>query len=390
MERGSLVGKARWIFFVLTVLNIGMISGCWDYREINNLAIVAGAAIDREQDMYNITVEVLKPETGKEGTKITSEIFSGQGSTIFEAVRNTILKTGKKLYWSHAKVIIVGQDLARDGIMPVADWVSMLIETRPDLWMLISREKTAGEILEYNTKLEDVKSFYMEALFKTENEIPRFSNIELWQMLANLSAGGMSAIAPAVGIVEDKGIKQPEIYGCAVFKGDKMTGLLDGIETRNVIWIRGKGAEGGIISVSETIDSEHVDISLEVTKVKLEKKAVLIKGKPAVSLSLKYDMNLAEVNRSIDFTEEKQRSRLKDTVQEYLRSQILQIIRKVQNEFDSDIFGFGHTFMMETPELWKKLMPHWDSAFRSLDVEVEVEADIRNSALMSKPIKIGE
>ena len=42
------------LFFILT--------GCYNYRELNDLAIVSGISISKEADIYKITAEVVNPK----------------------------------------------------------------------------------------------------------------------------------------------------------------------------------------------------------------------------------------------------------------------------------------------------------------------------------------
>ncbi|MGI6434704.1 MAG: Ger(x)C family spore germination C-terminal domain-containing protein [Syntrophomonadaceae bacterium] len=42
------------------------------------------------------------------------------------------------------------------------------------------------------------------------------------------------------------------------------------------------------------------------------------------------------------------------------------------------------------PDLWKSIYHDWDSLFADLKVNVTSTIDIRNTGLISKPIKVGE
>src|SRR4051794_23013200 len=97
-----------------------MLTGCWNYKEIDKLAIVAGAAIDKEDDQFLLTAEVVKTK-GEKDSKPESLKIEGRGKTIFDATRNINKVSGKRLYWSHAKVIIISQEVAREGIIPAID-----------------------------------------------------------------------------------------------------------------------------------------------------------------------------------------------------------------------------------------------------------------------------
>ena len=78
------------IFILLIPLFLG---GCYDYQELNDLAIISGIAIDYEDD-YEVTFEVL--ECQKENDEKTSYV-KATGKTISEAFANASLKIPKFL-----------------------------------------------------------------------------------------------------------------------------------------------------------------------------------------------------------------------------------------------------------------------------------------------------
>ena len=58
------------------------------------------------------------------------------------------------------------------------------------------------------------------------------------------------------------------------------------------------------------------------------------------------------------------------------------LIKRVQTEYDSDIFGFGESIYRTDLALWKKLKGNWDETFQTLDVEIEPEVHILDTSLL--------
>ena len=54
-----------------------------------------------------------------------------------------ITLSGKKLYWSHATVIILSKEIASEGILKVIDFYNRDAEAREDIHLVISKEATA-------------------------------------------------------------------------------------------------------------------------------------------------------------------------------------------------------------------------------------------------------
>jgi spore germination protein KC len=66
MKRGIRLGLLTLIIFSPMI-----ISGCWNYREVDQLLVVAGVALDKgKTERYAVTVEVIHMSGGKD-TKMT-------------------------------------------------------------------------------------------------------------------------------------------------------------------------------------------------------------------------------------------------------------------------------------------------------------------------------
>ncbi|MFZ7120778.1 MAG: Ger(x)C family spore germination C-terminal domain-containing protein [Eubacteriaceae bacterium] len=104
--------NVRKILVIFLLINTILLCGCWNYNEIDKLAVVAGVAIDKGIDKnYSITVEIIKLQTGGMETNIKSEIISEEGDTVFDAVRGIIALIGEKLYWSNVETEVAIAEL---------------------------------------------------------------------------------------------------------------------------------------------------------------------------------------------------------------------------------------------------------------------------------------
>lgn len=101
-------------------------------------------------------------------------------------------------------------------------------------------------------------------------------------------------------------------------------------------------------------------------------------------------MGIAEIDRAADVLEEKARKKLAKDTEKKIEENIKKLIKKVQTNYNSDIFGFGNSIKKNMPNEWKKICKEWDEYFPKLDVEVSSEVNITKSALLSKPHKIEE
>ncbi|MBW4841404.1 MAG: hypothetical protein KZY74_18615 [Paenibacillaceae bacterium] len=141
--------ERRLIVVMCSLTMIFVLSGCWNYREVDKMTTVAGIAIDKgeKEGEIRLTVEVVDGLGGKDAMSIGSSRISLSGHTMFEIVRRMITESGNRLYWAHAKSIILSEEIARDGAAKVIDWYVRDSETRSDIHILVSGEETAEEVL---------------------------------------------------------------------------------------------------------------------------------------------------------------------------------------------------------------------------------------------------
>jgi len=113
-------------FFMLFTL-----SGCLGGREINDLEIVIGIGVDKDENTGNIllTAQVVKDDTAGRATgngsggdsKAFWNVYS-RGNSIFDSVRQITHKTGNRLFISHSQVVIFGNDIAEEGLQGYVDF----------------------------------------------------------------------------------------------------------------------------------------------------------------------------------------------------------------------------------------------------------------------------
>ena len=81
---------------ILLVISF-LITGCWNYRELDEIAIITGIAIDKEENDFIVTVIVASGND--DDNEINSVTYSGRGKSIYEAFnnnKNTITKIAVK------------------------------------------------------------------------------------------------------------------------------------------------------------------------------------------------------------------------------------------------------------------------------------------------------
>lgn len=380
----------RKIIMILTLIGTLLLTGCWNYRELNEYKIVSGFCIDydEEKDHFKLTIEVINSKSDEEEAQ--SEIFTVTGNTIFQGIRDMIEKVGRKLYWSHAQVVVVSSEIAEKGIISVLDFIYRDSEMRTNMWLLISKADTAEEVFKATTNdTSTIVSYHIDNIIKSQRGIEKYYGIEVWKMIKNLYTEGISPTAPLIGTELQNGVKVPSVGGTAVFLEDKMVGTLTPDETRYLTLIKNK-LKGGILVVKPKYKNKCTQVALEVYGSKTELKASTVNNKIVIGIKSDITVGIGETGYKVNFISSEGREFLKKYTEEYVENEIMSMINKVQKKYHSDIFGFAAIIERDLPNTWKQVESNWNNTFEKLDFDISITADIKGSALINSPLRVNE
>lgn len=384
--------KIICIFILLTLLF--NISACTAYIEINDLPLILGAAIDKgENGKYILTVEVFKPTapSKEKDTKITTEILQTEGETIFDAIRDLIIKLGKRAYWTHLKVFIISKDIAKEGISPVIDMFSRNAHIRKEFPVFISNDETASKIF-YKGKqtLNEPVSSFINNTIKSVDKISKYDYVKFYELIDNICIGGQSAVLPLISMNPIAGPKIPSIYGLAVFKKDKMIGTLNSSESKTLRLLRNK-EKGGLLIVQWVENNEQENVTLEVFKSKTKIEPLYNNKELSINIKIITTTEIAEImNSKIDVLGERGRETLEMEAEKKIKNDIERLLFKLQHDFKSDAVGFGKKVKQKYPNVWKESESNWSNIFATIPFNISIDVKFKGTASISEELNIKE
>lgn len=376
---------------VMMAICLGTIlTGCWNYREIDKLSIVAGMAVDKQGTAgYRLTIEIVDTKQSGKQTAIQSKIIEADGISLFDATRHAIKVTGKKLYWAHVETVIFSRKVAEEDITKVLNFLEQDAEPRESIRLIVARSGTAGEILLGESRDTGIKAYDISNIIKAQKNLSEAPDIQMYQFVSDLEAEGISPVMPTSSLVVQNEKKVIEISGTAIFKDAVLAGFLDGEETKSFLFVVDK-VEGGLLSEPDIPKGEHMPITMEIFKNKTKIRPVLDNGKLYMDIHTDTRTTIGEHGPEGNFSNPDAVDKLEKASEKHLQDNLTKLIKKVQQQFDTDIFGFGQTVKEEIPALWRQIAPQWNTIFRNLDIRVTCKVEIDNSGLLSKALKRGD
>ncbi|GMK44758.1 spore germination protein KC [Paenibacillus glycanilyticus] len=153
---------------VTSILLLLLCTGCWDKREITQLALVEMIAFDHDdKGSYSAYFQVLNPtsiqarQVGPAKASVyTYSVKADNFGSILEQLNST---TSRKLFTSHLQIYVVSERAARSGILPFVNYLEMNPERRTNVYAVVS-DSTISELMKNFTPLDRVPGRYIRLI----------------------------------------------------------------------------------------------------------------------------------------------------------------------------------------------------------------------------------
>ena len=382
---------------LLLIPIILLLTGCWNYNELNNLAICTGIAIDKNENNYEITFLVSNAKknevSAKEGEAGTTT-YSGTGQTLKEAINDIKLKMPFEPYTGHLVVTVISEDIAKEGLESILDYLARDTESRNFFYILLSKNAKAKEILEIISPLQTFPSQTIASdIASSSEESSLIYKITYNDFIYTLLEQGQNPVLNSVTIIGNKeeGTDTKELSDTipkatikidtlGIFKEDKLIGWAnkqqsEGINilsnNTNNIYIKTKCEDKYIMNYIDNIKAK-TKIDLKNNKVKIN-----ITGTSTIS----------EVNCKINLEDKETIKKLENDIKEELNKTIYEATNLVQNKYKTDVLGYGKKIHKTNPKKWKEIKENWDEIFKNLKIETNLNIKINNQGTLLQTIK---
>ncbi|UKS27411.1 Ger(x)C family spore germination protein [Paenibacillus sp. HWE-109] len=370
-----------------------LLTGCWDRNEVNDLALITGAAIDKHDNKtIELTVQIFVPRgssnismdsglKGSGGGSQSSYVKSAFGINLADALSHLQEKLPRKLFWGHAEVIIFGEAVARSGIRDDLDYFMRAPQPRERAYMYVSKGE-ARNILELNTKLERNTAESLREISKSKLTL----SVTLADLAQMLGGGSRAAALPYMELTAPLSSNNPDksesfINATAVFKNDKMIGKIDDSTTRGALWLRNEIKQAVVTVVPENTEGT---VSANLIKSKTTLEPIIENGKWRMNVWIHTEDDALQNTTELNLVED---SNAVKTVEKALNADIENRVRsaldKAQHDLQADIFGFAGEFHRAYPKEWKKNQQRWDELFPTVEVAIHSDAKMLRPGLSS-------
>lgn len=392
--------KFKQFFLVLTILPL--LVGCWNQKELNDLALVMGVGVDKgKTKKYKSVYQIVIPSNvsagqsgGGQGLPIA--VYTSEGNTLTQAARKVTQNTPRILYYGHTNLSVLGEDVAKGGVFDIFDVLERYPEFRTTTQIVMTKGVSAEDLLTTLTTLDKLPVQKITKTLKvTQSMLGEDIRVSVDDFVSALVSEGkvpFLTVFTLVGNLSDRdslknvNTAEPQTVikadGIGVFRDGKLTGYISNKDARGVAWILNKIKNS---EVNFNWKGKKDAIAVLVNRSKTAVSARVKNGKPTVHVVIKEEGVIGEVNTALDVNNPEVIASLEKKTAEEIKKQVLSSINAAK-DLHSDVFGFGESVHREDPKLWHHIKRNWlDDYFPDLDVTVDVKSYIRREGVRTLP-----
>lgn len=382
--------KIKSFILASFIFSAVFLTACWSSHEVNTLAISVAIGIDKSPQGYLITEQIINPKAVASQKSVSESpvfLYTAEGDDLEETVRSLTIKYSRTIYNSHLRMVVISEEIAREGIEDIIEYFNRNHEYRTDFYIVIAKGATANEVLSTLTPIDSIPGVSIYNKLKlSDQEWALTKAVRVIELTNDLASDGIN---PTLMGIEISGNNQDsnsldalqksdeinilQYKGLAVFKDDKLIGWMKEDEIKGFNYLTN--------NVKRTVGHLHykdVDISVEVLDVKSKMKATVEYGKPVIAVTIKVTYNIGAIAGDFDVTQGQNKEIVDRVIEERVREMCYKSLKKAK-ELESDIYGFGEAVHREDPDYWKIVKDKWDSVFVDLPVRLYIDGDIKKT-----------
>jgi spore germination protein KC len=366
------------------------LSGCSDRVELQDLAIITAAAIDRLDDgKIRISVQIFIPraivsgQSGENPSQGAIFVREGIGDNLANAVSMLQINVPRKLFWGQCKIYIFGKKQAKSGIRDEVDYLARHPKPRGNSFLYVS-EGEANELLKLVPPLERYSGEALKKLTVSESGlITTLRDVDM-----GLMGESESVSMPYIKKLNSREYARklhetiPVIDGMAIFKKDQMVGVLNLKESRGLLWLK-DDVKSSTVSIKPK--GEDGAITMTPTLGQMKVSPQIKDGRWIMNVTIAIEGDIVQNETHLNLMNVDVMMKITKEYEAALKERVTLTIEKLQQEYKTDVIDFGRRFHQKYPKEWRKVRSKWDEKFPEVEVKFTVSAKVRRPGYIGPP-----
>ena len=368
---------------ILLLLLILLLTGCYNYRELNDLAIVSAIGIDYKDNNFEVSIQIVNPKKQQDSSSANEPdfiIYKSKAKTLQEAFRNVVDTSPNRIYGSHLEILIISEEIAKNHMDKLFDFFAREPEARSEFNILIAKNSTPNDQISIITPLINLSATNIKTLIETNSQnLATTVKLTFNETFNQYLNPYLEIILPSLELIgeEEKGQEQENIAQTntnnkvklstiAIFKNNKLIGYLSEEESKGLNILLNKA---NISLISSKYHDNYIVSEIDNIKTKFD----IDVYKKEVNITIKGHSIINEVNSNINIKDTKVIDNIDKNIENELKKIIENTIYTTQNTYNSDVIGIRDMFYKKDPNYLKKNYSNWDEIFKQIKFNINID-----------------
>ncbi|PYY30938.1 Ger(x)C family spore germination protein [Paenibacillus illinoisensis] len=402
----------RAIRYILIVVLLFGLTGCWNRVELNELWVTAATGLDTTDDgQWKISYQIIVPSAIASGTgggssgssQPASYVFSVKAKTFNQALSYSNMESSRRIYIAHNRVVYIGKKAAEKGLDHLVDFYLRNTEARELVTMVIT-DGLASDILKKIMPPEKLQGAAMDDLIDNESDfLSVYPHVRVYDFILSMNSDSKSIGIPVAGLVGEKGQKNEEesesldvlkktsaplklrLTKLAVFQNGKLKGYLNEEEGLGVSYLSQKIKNTEISFPCSDQPGREMYSSLRVNSANVKLKPRKTGYHYTMQVKVKVNGTLIDTTCTKDISKTQTIRDMEGEISKEVTRVINKGWMKIQ-ELGVDTVGFADQIHRKFPKDWRTVKKDWDEEFKKMELDIQVDARIRRPGLQQKHI----
>lgn len=368
------------------ILLLPLLSGCYNYRELNDLGITTAVSIDYKDNNFYVIAEVINPIKQQDASSSNNSPFvnyNSSSSSLQDAFRKVVLESPRQLYAAQLEIIVLSEEVVNNHLEEVLEYFARDPEARTEIKIIVAKTEDSTKAITLQTLLTSLSSSNIINSLDLQSKVLGMSYpVTLNELLNMYIDPYLEVVLPSMTLYgnyeigdekENITTSSPKaivkIDGSTITKDNKILGYLDLEESKILNLINGK--------LKETIiKMNYYDgyIIFEPNRIKVSRELDIKNN--IIKINISGYSKTKEIQSNIDLKDPKEVKKLNKALNMELEKKITDTFNSIREKYGTDVFGFQELYYRTNYKYFKENCTNWYEDIYP-KIKLEVKANVR-------------
>lgn len=368
------------------ILLLPLLSGCYNYRELNELGITTAVSIDYKDNNFYVIAEVINPIKQQDASSSNNSPFvnyNSSSSSLQDAFRKVVLESPRQLYAAQLEIIVLSEEVVNNHLEEVLEYFARDPETRTEIKIIVAKTEDSTKAITLQTLLTSLSSSNIIKSLDLQSKVLGMAYpVTLNELLNMYIDPYLEVVLPSMTLYgnyeigdekENITTSSPKaivkIDGSTITKDNKILGYLDLEESKILNLINGK--------LKETIiKMNYYDgyIIFEPNRIKVSRELDIKNN--IIKINISGYSKTKEIQSNINAKDPKEIEKLNKALNMELEKKITDTFNSIREKYSTDVFGFQELYYRTDYKYFKENCTNWYEDIYP-KIKLEVKANVR-------------